>query len=125
MCALAVDEQNSLEDYSDEERHQARVEDVLDAYAEAQYTLLEEPLDMLQLLRPIQELICVLLEVIAVEAHSAARAKLFQCLQDPHAVLLDYILLLKAVMTHLQQDQLAVKDQHLTASVIFNFSIAR
>ena len=47
MCALAIDEQNSLEDYSDEERHQARVEDVLDADAEAQYTLLKEPLDVL------------------------------------------------------------------------------
>ena len=68
MSSLAVDEQYSLEDDSDEEWHQTRVEDVLDADAEAQYTLLEEPLDMLQLLRPIQELICVLLEVIAVEA---------------------------------------------------------
>ena len=68
MCALTIDQQDSLEDYSYEERHQTRIEDVFDADAEAQNTFFEEPLDMLQLLWPIQELICVLLEVIAVEA---------------------------------------------------------
>ena len=80
MCFLTVDEQYSLEDYSDEEWHQTCVEDILDADAEAQYTFLKEPLDMLQLLWPIQELISMLLKVIAIEAMCSNRAELLQCL---------------------------------------------
>lgn len=124
MIIHRVPQLEPFEDLLHQKRYHVRVEDVLDPNAEAQRCLLKKPLQVRQLDLFGEELVLVLPQVVLVVALRLALVKLIESLEDSIPVLRDDLLLAHTIMTHLEQDQLAVEEKHLASSVVFFFAIA-
>ena len=114
-----------VEDLIDEERHQARVEDILGLDTEPQSRLFEQILQLAHLEVNRQELVHRRLQVSAVKSLLSPGGEVGKSLQDANLVPLNDLLLAGDVMAHLQQDELAVKNEHLTGRVVLRLARAR